>query len=381
MKVTIGIVLYRGEKYLERCLSSLIAQNFSDTTESKESKENNKNPHEFEILLYDNSPLQEASKYIKKNLPEIFSSPLLKIFSQKQSKFEKQSKNLLHSGGHNFLISQMDKKSKAYICASYDMLYEANCIENLINESEKNPKYSAFTGKLKYWDFDNNQKTKIIDSCGLGITKHQYFFDRGQGEIDEPKEINPFQKQEVFGSSGALFFIKKSALEKIKFKNPQKKNRKNYEYFDELLHYKNDIDLFYRLFWAGEKTLFIPQTLAYHHRQVAKKTLLQKFFSGNKKTQKSSFIGQITVVYKNFFLGEFFPRKNTTSDFSLFSLYFWAHLSLFKYIFLSLLAHPSLWRELVFLKKNTKELKEKIAHTKKLQKISGKNYIDLQKYF
>jgi GT2 family glycosyltransferase len=226
----------------------------------------------------------EAYDFVKTKLPEIFNNPHIKI---------SKGKNLLHSGGHNKLIQQaLDNGAEYYICASNDMLYQPFFVSQLIEELKKleNQKYGIATIKLLQW---HKQKLdKVIDSCGIGITKSQYFFDIGQGQIDKGQ----FDKtRKIFGASGAFIIFRREALEDIEFQG---------EYFDELLHYKNDVDLAYRLVWAGWKCLFLPNIVAYHDRQLAGENSFFQFFQQRKKTNRfakeSSFFGHLAVLKKNF---------------------------------------------------------------------------------
>ena len=297
-KITIGIVLYKGEKYLKKCISSLLNQSYKN----------------FELLLRDQGPDHEALAYIEKNYPEILADDRVKVF---------RGENLWHSGGHNKLIGEMSKDSEAYLCASNDMLYEQNFLEILVNNMQEKTEFSVFVPKLKRWNFSEknpeiSEKTNFLDSCGILVKKNHNFVDRGQGERDE----NQYQTGEIFGGSGALFLIQKSALLEISGKLKQEKTENICEYFDEEIHYKNDVDLAYRLQWAGFKTLFVAESVAYHDRQVGENSSeksgkflgkIQKFLrfleNQNSKSlwvQESSFYGQKTVLEKNFW-GRGFP--------------------------------------------------------------------------
>ncbi len=283
-KISIGIILYKNIKYLEACLSSLLHQTHEN----------------FELLLRDQDEDSfEALHYLQKNFPEIINDPRVKIFS---------GKNLMHSAGHNALFSEISKTSDAYLCASNDMIYEPDCIEKLVEHLNKNLQYSIAVPKLKRWDFthhrDENKnfgKTNFIDSCGIGLFQNHHFFDIGQGEVDTGKYDN---RKEIFGGSGALFLARKSALHAVDF-------------FDENLHYKNDIDLAYRLQWAGKKTCFVPSALAFHDRQVCNSLgnsgnmgLIQKIIKNNANkplwVKESSFFGHLMLLYKNVY-GYNFP--------------------------------------------------------------------------
>lgn len=281
-KVTIGIVLFKGEKYLPYSLNSLISQDYSN----------------IEFLFRDQSPEGEAYEFIKEKLPEVFKKA--KVF---------KGGNLWHSGGHNDLINQMT--GDYYICASYDMWYPQNFVSKMVEklEDSSNQSYGTLTPKLMYWDFPALEKGELlknslsnqIDSCGIAIRKNHHFYDLGQGEIDQGLHDD---KKDLFGPSGALIVFRKSALQSIAYKNESGKK----EYFDELIHYKNDVDLAYRLQWAGQKCLFLPEIKVYHDRQVRNMEESKSFWMRIVKSRdglsnwakESSFFGHQMVLKKNF---------------------------------------------------------------------------------
>jgi len=252
-KVTVGIILF-GDKYLKKSIPSILNQDYEN----------------IEYIFIDQEEgKHSAYKFLKKEMPEIFDK--VKLI---------KGGNLWHSGGHNKIINMMT--GDYYLCASNDMLYPSNLLSTLIKEIQKNPDYSVTSCKLKRWDYLNNKKTNYIDSLGIAKTDYHHFYDMGQGELDNGQYKN---LKEIWGISGALFLAKKEALEAIK---------DNGEYFDSRIHYKNDVDLSFRLKRAGQKCLLVQKLEAYHDRQVADKT---------KKTlwvKKSSFIGERILMQKNY---------------------------------------------------------------------------------
>ncbi|MBN1258755.1 glycosyltransferase family 2 protein [Candidatus Peregrinibacteria bacterium] len=280
-KVTIGLVLYKGEPYLKFCLPALLKQDY---------------PH-GELLMRDQSPNGEAFEYVKREMPDVFAK--LKI---------EKGNNRWHSGGHNALIRKM--KGQYYFCVSQDMLYGHDFVTKIVEELEKpeNRHFGSATCKLMRWDFSladagpserlsragdlKSSKTDVLDSCGIGITKAHYFFDIGQNEKDRGQYDSA---RHVFGASGALAVYRKTALNDIAYINAKGEK----EYFDELLHYKNDIDISYRLQWAGHPCLFIPNVKVYHDRQVGKK----KRGPASRWVKGNSFFGQHVVLMKNYSKG------------------------------------------------------------------------------
>jgi GT2 family glycosyltransferase len=348
VKLTVGVVLYKGEKYLKLALGSLVNQDYEDV----------------EFLLRDQSPEGEALKYLEKYCPEIVNNPNVKLT---------QGSNRWHSGGHNAIIRQMT--GDIYICASNDMLYEQDFCSKVAAEIQKpkNAQYGSFTVKLLRWDFERAEsdlegsKTEIIDSCGVGVLKNHYFFDRGQTESDEGQYDN---LNAIFGGSGALVIMRKSALESIAYKN----SRGETEYFDEVIHYKNDIDLAYRLQWAGEKCLFLSQVKVWHDRQVSNEdgnmSVVMRIVKNRKHkprwVKESSYFGHLVLMEKNFGFFRGF-------SFSVIWATFWHQVKMNLYItFLEVF----LWRQRFKFGQYYPQIKRRKKAMKR--RVSGK---DIEQFF
>lgn len=267
-KVTIGIILFTGcEKYLPYSLPSLFKQNYEN----------------IELFLRDQSPDHGVYTWLKENMPEAFDKATVQ-----------QGENRMHSGGHNDLMNQMT--GQYYIVASNDMLYPENFVSEVVEAMEK-PEHTAFgsaSPKLMQWAFDKASdleasKTNILDSCGIGIKKSHHFMDLGQGQEDKGQYD---QLSDIFGASGALTILRKSVIDQIKYRD---------EIYDELLHYKNDVELAYRMQWAGHKCLFLPKIKVYHDRQVAgDENLIKARKNISKWAKESSVLGHEIVMQKHY---------------------------------------------------------------------------------
>ena len=340
-KISIGIVLF-GTQFLHESLSSLITQDYP--------------AEKIEFLFRDHSPNAEAKKIIEQKLPAV----------AKKSKTI-AGKNLFHSSGHNFLINK--SSGDYYICASQDMLYSPDFVSKSITELEKpeNQKVGSVAVKLLQWSNDvqiplnkggceapdlnskqNHQSRGIIDSLGLGITHGHKFYDFKQGKIDS----NQFgEKKEIFGPSGALAIYRRSALEDIKFGE---------EYFDKLLHYKNDVDLAYRLQWSGWKCLLLPEATCWHARGLGSEKGRRK---RSQLELESSFFGQHAVIQKNF-----------SSDFSLRTKLTTKLRNFFSTIYTAV-CEPRILKQLRRLKKVQAELGRKSKAIKRRASVS-----EIEKY-
>ena len=159
------------------------------------------------------------------------------------------------------------------------MYFEKDFVFELLKVIEKDKKIASVGGKIL--SFNN-----LIDTVGIKMHFSHYAEDEGQGEED----IGQYdEEKEIFASSACSCLYRKSALGDI-------------DYFDEdFFMYKEDIDLGYRLLWAGYKNMYTPKAVAYHDRTAVK--LARK--------NKSFLIRSLSV--QNHFL---MFRKNFSKNFS-----------------------------------------------------------------
>ncbi len=273
-KVTIGVLLFNETKYLAHSLTSLLNQDYES----------------IEYIFLDQSPNGEVYDYITKAHPEFFHKAKIK-----------RGKNLMHCGGHNSIIRKME--GEYYICASNDMLYPKDFVSHIIRGMEgSEPRHYVATCKLMQWNYEKmltddveGSKTTVVDSYGIGITKGHHFYDIGQGQNEKDVEITT----KILGPSGALAVYHKKVLDSIAYH----KEDGTIEYFDENLHYKDDVDLSYRLSWAGFSCYLAKDVKVYHDRQVGTKS--------NKSTwaKTDSLKGHLITLEKNYDKGFSFAVK------------------------------------------------------------------------
>ncbi|NQU99125.1 MAG: hypothetical protein HQ538_00140, partial [Parcubacteria group bacterium] len=139
--------------------------------------------------------------------------------------------------------------------------------------------------------------TNFIDTVGVGITKEHRFIDKGQGDIDHGQYDS---EEEIFGTSGAAAIYRISALDDIAFVREDGTK----EYFDELMFmYKEDVDLAYRLQWAGYKSIYTPKARIYHDRSIESKgqgivATIQGRRGRNKKYKEWSWLNHHIILKK-----------------------------------------------------------------------------------
>jgi GT2 family glycosyltransferase len=181
-----------------------------------------------------------------------------------------------------------------FLMLNPDVLLEDNFLLELINQAKNYPDFSVLAPRILYWDFPNNKKTEIIDSCGVGITRSNFFFDRGQGKKFQEEN---YPAGEVFGFTGA------GALLNLKNVSLITDRKNNYlEFFDEMMFmYKEDVEFSYRLQLAGLKVFFTPQAIMYHHRSLSSrrsKVLSLILKTRDHKSRSRSLQNQLIIMYK-----------------------------------------------------------------------------------
>lgn len=256
-KVTIGLVPFGGVKYLPYSLKSLLEQDY---------------PNIEYLLLDQEEGKYSASEWIKKERPDWLSKMDLQ-----------QGPNIWHSGGMNTLIRRMT--GEIFISVSQDILYPPDFVSKMVEFFKENREFDFATVRSYRWDFANLKTTEIIDSLGLKIDRMHRAFEIGQGVEAKDWHFSKENFVEIFGGSAAILAFRKKALEKVTV---------NGQVFDENLHYKNDVDLAYRLQWAGCRGVLLNNIIVHHDR----------FMSNNSAkpfwVKRQSLLGDWVFVWKNY---------------------------------------------------------------------------------
>ena len=265
-KLVVGFIAY-GEssaKYLPYFMESLKNQIYKD----------------FQIICHDNS--EEAVNpnydYLRQNYPQV--------------KILRAGGNLGFAKAFNVLIkTALEQKADYFFALNPDMILEPEAIEKLINALDGDSALGSAGPLVLKWNFTEQKKTDIIDTCGIGILAGLRFVDVAQGQLNRQWPVYT----KILGPSGAAALYRVSALEAVK---------QGEEYFDELMFmYKEDCDLAYRLSLAGFKSVFVPNAAIYHDRTATAKgendlqvALNRK--NKNRQVKRWSFLNQQIIFVK-----------------------------------------------------------------------------------
>jgi len=273
--IAVGFILYESRKYLPRFLESVKRQDYRNV--QLYALDNNANADNEDVA------------YIRAHYPDVT--------------IQRVTQNTGFAKGHNYLMRQaVQDKAEFYTALNCDVELESNVISEVVGSMLKDPKAGAAICKLKKWNFalvDTDGKTNFIDSAGLAISREHRFTNRGEGEIDHGQYD---KEEEVFGVSGTVGMYRISALEDVAFLN----ERGEREYFDELMFmYKEDVDLAYRLQWAGWKALYVPRAVAYHDRALTASGagnglvgIIRGRIGRNKQTKAWSWLNHHIILFK-----------------------------------------------------------------------------------
>ncbi len=296
-KITVGILTNNSEKYIITCLTSLQNQDYEN----------------IEIVVLDNASIDKTCDIISENFPKI--------------RLIKSDANDGFSKGNNEILRVTE--SDFYLAANIDMVFEPDFVSQLLRSIDQKPIYASTGGKIKRWDFDHfikaegkAGKTNFIDSVGLRILKSHRFENIGEGEVDYGQYDSA---GEIFGISGSAVLYRRKALEDIAFETDTGIK----EYFDEAMFmYKEDIDLAYRLQWAGWKSSYTPDATAYHDRTVISGGGRVLSVLKN-RTKKSKLINRLSYLNHQILI-----QKNFSDDFSVSvrGATFWYNFKTFIYL-------------------------------------------------
>lgn len=272
-KISIHLITWNGQKYIEECLNSILKQSYKD----------------YLLLIIDNGSVDQTCSIIDNEFVPVFG---------KKIRFLKNKENLGFAKAHNQALLWTD--SEYVLILNQDVVLDKNFIAELVEFLDANDQAGSATGKLLRWQFANtedlkkSEKTDIIDSLGLKIFKNQRAVEIGTGEIDQGQ----YEKvKEVFGVSATCPVYRRKALFDLRYDD---------EFFDnDFFSYKEDVDLAYRLRWRGWRSFYVPQALAYHDRTAQTKEKISNLEVVKQRRHKSKFINYHSyknhwfVLYKN----------------------------------------------------------------------------------
>lgn len=212
-KVTVVIVNWNGERFLERCLSALMAQTVPPR----------------EVILLDNAS-SDGSLGVVQRFPSV---QLLSL-----------NHNAGFARGNNLAIKAACADSEWIALLNPDAFPEPRWLEELLLAVHANPEFDVFGSKLV-----NAACPSVLDGAGDAYHMSGLVWRMQHGM---PVESIGEQPREVFSPCAAAALYRRSALDSVGG-------------FDEdFFCYVEDVDLGFRLRLAGCRCLYVPASVVHH---------------------------------------------------------------------------------------------------------------------
>jgi len=218
VKISIVLLTWNGEKYIEGCIKGLKDQIYIN----------------YEVIVVDNNSndkkFKEKLKEYKKNDNRV------KIFFNKE--------NLGFAKGMNLGIEKSN--GKYILLLNQDVILDKNFLKISFEEMERNKTIGGIAGKELLWENGKTITDKEVTSGPLYLRK------RIQGYSIKTN------KQEVgFGINGSFPFLRKKALDEILKKT-------GYYYDEDFGTGWEDMDLWFRFNFLEWKLVYEPKIKAWH---------------------------------------------------------------------------------------------------------------------
>jgi GT2 family glycosyltransferase len=221
--VSIVVVTYDSELWIERCLSSALRQTYRP----------------IELVIIDNASSDSTLARVEAIAPE--------------ARLVRNQTNTGFAGGHNQGIRMT--RGEFYLALNPDVEMEPEFLAELVRAARSDLRVGSVSGKLlRPPEADGHRR---VDSTGIYMTPGLRHLDRGSGEIDRGQYERP---QRVFGASGAAALYRRAMLVDVALDG---------EFFDEdFFAYREDADLAWRAQLRGWSAVYAPTALATHVRRV-----------------------------------------------------------------------------------------------------------------
>jgi GT2 family glycosyltransferase len=212
-RVTVIIVNWNGENFLNRCLSALLAQTVAP----------------YEIILVDNASSDTSLDIVRR-----FPSVRLLI----------QNENFGFARGNNLAIEAATAESEWIALLNPDAFVESRWLEELLSAVRDNPSFDFFGSKLV-----TAANSSVLDGAGDAYHVSGLVWRMAHGA---PVSSVSEQVREVFSPCAAAALYRRSALFEVGG-------------FDEdYFCYSEDVDLGFRLRLVGYCCLYVPSSVAHH---------------------------------------------------------------------------------------------------------------------
>ena len=212
-EISVVVINYNGQDYLEELLSSLSHQTF----------------HNYELILVDNASSDNSLATVRSLYPNCQTI--------------EQKTNLGFSRAANLGARRAKGKFLAFL--NPDLKLDPNWLGKLVDCAISDPRIAAVASKMLLYD-DPSKLNGVGGMMNyLGYTWDRGMFETDCGQYDQTEEV-------LFASAGAALFRRSMFLEAGGFD-------------EHFFMYHEDVDLCWRLWLFGNRVVTAPQAVAIHH--------------------------------------------------------------------------------------------------------------------
>jgi GT2 family glycosyltransferase len=218
-KVSIVILNWNGQKYLQQFLPSVLSTSYTN----------------YEVVVADNNSTDNSLQFLKKTYPQI--------------KIIILDKNYGFAEGYNKALQQV--QSDYYVLLNSDVQVTPDWLKPMVTLLETDKNIAACQPKILSWH--NKNKFEYAGAAGGWLDKYGYPFAKGRVfDICEEDKGQYNQTEAIFWASGASLFIRSAVYHEMKG-------------FDGYFFaHQEEIDLCWRIQLAGYKIYSCPASSVYH---------------------------------------------------------------------------------------------------------------------
>src|SRR3989338_4873394 len=212
--VSIIIVNYNGQKYLENCLKTAYATDYPKD--------------KFEVIMVDNDSCDNSIEYARRNFDDLM------IICNPKNVGPSAAKNIGVKIAKGDLITFLDN----------DVEVEKNWLKPLVNVMAEDDAIGICSPKVLFLD-----NTKRINSTGGVVNIYADGWGRGVFEEDTSQYD---RKKDVFFGCSAAMLTKRNIIQKMGC------------FDDDYFYLYEDVDYSWRANLIGYRTVYVPESIVYH---------------------------------------------------------------------------------------------------------------------
>ena len=231
--VSVIVLNWNGKHLLERCLPSVLGQDYRD----------------YEVVLFDNGSTDGSPEWVSAHFPAVW------VLCSDE--------NVGFSRGNNQAIRATD--SSFVVLLNNDADPAPKWLSELIAAATSDPSVGMCASKLVRAD-----DPTVMDTCGIEVDRAGIGWDRYSGEPERTEETEPY---EIFGPCGGAALYRREMLDQVGLLD------------EDYFIYYEDIDLAWRAQRAGWRCLYVPSARVVHRHAgtVGERSPFKQYLLGRNK--------------------------------------------------------------------------------------------------